>query len=567
MGLTTAMFSGLTGLDTASQMISVAGNNIANVNTTAFKRSTISFQTQILQTVRNGSAPSAELGGTNPMQVGLGAGLGSIRRDFSGGSLQPTGFSTDMALEGNGFFIVSNNGQTNYTRAGNFLLDRDFNLVTPGGGKVQGFMADENFNIVGGILRDLNIPIGVMTIAEPTRSVTFAGNLNAGGDVATQGSITGSEVLYSDALATTPIVAGDALSSVYDADGNQLYNVGDVITITGATKGGANLPDRTFEIGPVNTTNSHDFGTTVQDLMDFLDDVFGIDTTLGGTAGVTLAGGVISVEGNPGTANGIGLGDGNFLVNGSTVTIDWSDVQQADGESVRTTFAAYDSLGNPLTVDLVLVLENKDNSGATWRFYAQSGDDTDLDRHLGTGTLQFDTEGQLLQVSESGFTINRDNTGATTPMMVDLVFDAEGFTVTSLNDVSSQLGARLQDGSPLGTLEDFQVTEDGTINGVFSNGLLRSLGQVALAMFTNSNGLEEIGNSLFRPTANSGNATIVAPGSAGAGKVVGRSLELSNVELSEEFVNLISASTGFSASSRVITTSDQLIQELLNMVR
>src|SRR5690606_38215452 len=128
-------------------------------------------------------------------------------------------------------------------------------------------------------------------------------------------------------------VAGDALASVFDADGNNLFTVGDVITIRGANKGGAALPDRTFEIGAANTTGSDAFGTTVQDLMDFLDDVLGIDTTVSG--GVTLAGGVISIEGNPGTANHIDLADGNFLLNGTAVTIDWNDVQDADGESLR----------------------------------------------------------------------------------------------------------------------------------------------------------------------------------------------------------------------------------------
>ncbi|MCC6681705.1 MAG: flagellar hook-basal body complex protein [Phycisphaeraceae bacterium] len=565
MGLTTAMFSGLTGLSTASQMISVAGNNIANVNTTAFKRSSISFQTQILQTLANGSAPSDTLGGTNPAQVGLGAGLATIRRDFSSGSLQPTGYSTDIAIDGNGFFIVNLAGSTRYTRAGNFTLDRDFNLVNPGGAKVQGFMADDNFQITEGVLTDINIPLGVMTLAEATQNVTFSGNLNSGGDVASQGSISTSDVLYSDALATTPILATDALTTVYDADGSVLFSLGDVITLSGATKGGATLPDRTFEVGPADTTGSDDFGTTVQDLMDFMEAVLGIDTAISG--GLSVVAGAITVEGNTGTANDLAIGDGDLVVNGTTAPIGWTKTQDADGESVRTTFVAYDSLGNELTVDLSMVMESKDSTGTTWRFYAQSPDDTDLDRAMATGTLNFDTDGQLVSVTDGSFTIDRADTGATTPLEVNLLFDSGGFTVTSLNDTQSQLAARLQDGSPIGTLEDFIIAEDGTINGVFSNSLIRTLGRVTLAMFTNNNGLEEEGDSLFRPTTNSGTATIVAPGTAGAGRTIGRSLELSNVELSDEFVNLISATTGFTASSRVITTADQLVQELLNIVR
>src|SRR5690606_30234985 len=120
MGLTTSMFSGLSGLAMNSQMLTVAGNNISNVTTNAFKRTRVTFETQISQTLSAGSAPSADLGGTNPLQVGYGTRMGSIRRDFSSGGLQPTGVSTDMAIEGNGFFTVNVAGSRFYTRDGGF---------------------------------------------------------------------------------------------------------------------------------------------------------------------------------------------------------------------------------------------------------------------------------------------------------------------------------------------------------------------------------------------------------------------------------------------------------------
>src|SRR5690606_21958107 len=148
-------------------------------------------------------APSAQQGGTNPMQVGLGVQLGAIRRDFTGGALQPTGVSTDIALEGNGFFIVNDNGNTRYTRAGNFGIDQNYNLVTANGALLQGYAADENFVIQAGTLSNLSVPIGVRTLAEATRNTTFAGNLNAGGDAATQGAIIASSALYTDNTATT----------------------------------------------------------------------------------------------------------------------------------------------------------------------------------------------------------------------------------------------------------------------------------------------------------------------------------------------------------------------------
>ncbi len=574
MALQTALFSSLTGITSNAKLLAVAGNNIANVNTTAYKKSRITFETQISQRITSGSAPTGTLGGTNPTQMGLGVRTSTITRDFSTGSLQPTGVNTDMAIEGNGFFIVNTEGNTRYTRTGNFVLDRSFNLVNADGGLVQGFGIDENFDVVEGLLVNLTIPTGVLTIAEATENVTFAGNLNAGGDVATVGSISTSAVLYSDALVTTQALGTDALTSLFKDDGTgtgtALYALGDVITIAGVAKGGAAIADRTFEIGPANTTNSHDFGTTLDDFTAFLDEILGIDTsrptTATSTPGVTIVAGQILVESNIGEDNGI-LFSASSIKNNNAVSYGFTGTQDANGGSTRTTFITFDSLGSEVVIDLRFVLESKTTTGATWRYYADSTDDTDLDLFLGTGVLSFDTEGNLLTVSNPSISIDRLNTGAVTPMNITLKFADPFNTVTSLTDTSSQIAARNQDGSQIGTLEDFSVGEDGTISGVFSNGLLRNLGRVPIAVFANNNGLEEFGGSLYRPTINSGIATVVSAGQGGSGRVIGRALELSNVELAEEFINLISASTGFSANSRVLTTSDELIQELLAAVR
>lgn len=568
MGLTTALFTGLTGLKTNSTMLSVAGNNIANANTTAYKRSTVSFQTQISQTLQGATAPSATLGGTNPAQVGLGVKIGAITKDFTGGSLNPTGVSTNMALEGNGFFIVNANGEQRFTRAGNFGLDANFNLVTSSGALVQGYGVTDDYQVVGGALANINLPIGLRTLAEATGTIQFAGNLNAGGDATTQGSLITSDTLYADNLAATLADDTTALTSIYDADGNAMFAAGDVISITGATKGGATLPDRTFEVGGANTTDSDDFGTTMQDLMDFMTSVLGIDTDISG--GLSMAAGVLSIEGNGGTANDLDLADADFVVNKATSPtspITFTKEQAADGESTRTTMTAFDSLGNEIQLDLSIVLESKSSSGTTWRFYAQSADDTDLERALGTGTMTFGTDGKLLTITDENITIDREGTGAASPQGITLSFSDPFGSVSALADVTSQVSAIKQDGSSVGTLEDFNVSEDGTITGIFSNGLMRTLGQLPVATFTNPEGLEDVGGSLYRATVNSGDANMVTATTGGAGRVIGRALELSNVELGDEFIHLINASTGFSASSRVLTTADQLMQELLSAVR
>jgi flagellar hook protein FlgE len=223
----------------------------------------------------------------------------------------------------------------------------------------------------------------------------------------------------------------------------------------------------------------------------------------------------------------------------------------------------YDSLGTPLTVDVTAVLESKSDAGNTWRFFANSGDDTDTALSLGTGTLTFGSDGQLLGSSGTTINIDRANTGAASPLAVNLDFGS----MTSLSSRDSALLMTVQDGSPIGTLNAFNIGADGTITGSFSNGLTRTLGQVAVAMFSNPVGLVDQGGNQFAAGANSGAPMITSPLTLGAGQVRSGALELSNVDLSEEFINLIISSTGFSASSRVITTSDQLVTELLNSTR
>jgi flagellar hook protein FlgE len=180
--------------------------------------------------------------------------------------------------------------------------------------------------------------------------------------------------------------------------------------------------------------------------------------------------------------------------------------------------------------------------------------------------LSFNTNGQLVSVDADLVSLLRDNTGALSPQEIQLAFLDEGSTLTALSDDSSVLQSTGQDGSELGTLADFTIEANGRIVGVFSNRQLRDLGQIALAIFPNSQALVDKGGNVFDVTVNSGTATLVTPTSGGAGRLIAGALELSNVELSEEFISLITASTGFSANSRVFTTSDQLIQELLSVI-
>jgi flagellar hook protein FlgE len=315
----------------------------------------------------------------------------------------------------------------------------------------------------------------------------------------------------------------------------------------------------------------------MQDLMTFFQQNMGIDTAVGGTPppGVTLEGGATAndvhmvIAGNTGTDNALELSGTAITSSTGTAPLAFQDGTDAagyasnpNGESTFTSFTAYDSLGTPITVNVTAVLQSTSNAGDTWRFFADSPDNTTGGPFVGSGTLTFDSNGALKASSGTQVTVNRTGTGATDPLSINLNFGG----MTQLSGQSTQV-ASTQDGFPAGTLDTFAIGADGTIAGSYSNGQTHVLGQVAVATFNNPQGLSDQGGNMFAAGPSSGDAQVGAAGALGAGTIQGASLEQSNVDLSKEFTNMIVASTGFSAASRVITTSNQLIQELLNSGR
>jgi flagellar hook protein FlgE len=577
MASTTALFTGLSGLTANARNLDVIGNNIANVNTTAYKSNRMLFANTFSRTFSLGSAPGADNGGTNPGQIGLGVSIAGTQRDFGGGALSATGNPNDLAIEGDGFFIVDRAGTPFYTRAGAFRQNAADQLVTISGERVRGFGVDSQFNIIPGVLTNLTIPVGSLSLAEATRTVNFAGNLNAGGALPT----TGANIVFGAlGLVTGPIGGpggnklelSSLLTQIEDpsAAGVPLFQAGQSILLTGAEKGSRVLPDARLAVSA---------SSTVQDLITFLNQALGLSAAAGPnpngqTPGVALnpATGVLTVVGNTGAANDLDI-DAQDLRTLDTSGIavrqpfTTSKTAAADGESVRTTFVVFDSLGTPLSVDLTMVLAAKTSAGTQWRYFVESADDTDVDLQLGTGQVAFDTSGQIIPPDSAQVTLNRAGTGAADPLRFTIDFASESDRVTALTDGPSQIAATFQDGSPLGTLATYAVGPDGIITGAFTNGLTRTVGQVALATFANPGGLVDVGSNLFTVGPNSGSPVVGAPQTLGAGRIVGGSLELSNVDLSQEFINMILASTGYSASARVITTTDQLMQQLLVLGR
>ncbi len=589
MASTTALFTGLSGLISNSRRLDVIGNNIANVNTTAFKSNRMTFTPTFSRNFSLGTAPSENTGGSNPGQVGLGVTVAGTQRNFNNGAIGVTGVATDLAIEGDGFFIVNQAGSRLFTRSGSFIRNPENDLITQSGAKVMGFAVDDQFNVIDGDLVELNIPVGTMTLAEQTRNVIFNGNLNASGEVATSGSVHTSRAFYTDAAGTTPVTAATDLTAtdIYVSDGAGGFTLafeaatmaaGDSsITIAGVEKGGKDLGAATFAISATAVEGTDGFGTTFGDYVAFLDEYLGTDSTsigsvsdLGGSITID-ANGAIVVTGNEGEVQALDIETGDITVNvpgaGLGNPLVMTQIADANGESVRTSFVVYDSLGTPLTIDLSFVLQGTTASGGTtWEFVAESSDNDATDRLLALGEVTFDSNGRFVNASNQSFSIQRAN-GAVNPLTVNMDFDSGTDAVSSFTDSASNLAAVFQDGSPIGTLGSFSIGEDGTISGSFTNGLTRTIGQVALAKFSNPEGLVDAGDNLFGSGPNSGTPLIAKPRDFGTGRVVGGALELSNVDLSQEFINMILASTGYSAASRVITTTDELITQLLALGR
>ncbi|MCA8986304.1 MAG: flagellar hook-basal body complex protein [Planctomycetaceae bacterium] len=571
MGLTSAMTTSLNGLSLNEQSIDVIGNNIANAGTNGFKSSSVLFQTQLSRTLSVGSRPTTDNGGTNPKQIGLGASSAAIVKDFTQGSISNSTSSSDLAIQGDGFFIVKGSGADVYTRAGNFNLSSEDTLVTPAGFRLQGYGVDQDFNLVRTQLTDINIPLGSLTIAQQTRTVTVDGALFTGGELATTGSIlTADEALVDTASGT--VAGGDTatgatlLTSLYkEANATPLFSINQIITFT-PQKGGQGLASE-----PLTVTAT----TTLDDLLTVMQDTLGIQsggtipTQGGNNPGITIdANGLIQIIGNRGTVNDISLTSGDFSVfdgvSTKSANLGFTQTAFADGESTLVEKFVYDSLGQEVDLKLSAYLESRDATSSTFRYFLESDGDSDSNVAVSSGTIVFDGNGKVTTGGLQQFNIDRNDTAAISPMQIRIDFSA--LSGISTNDAGSALGME-QDGSSPGSLSTFVIDESGVIIGNFDNGNKRTLGQLALARFSNPQGLLDNGNTTFLEGVSSGSPFIVTPGNFGSGTVRSGAIELSNTDIGRNLVDLIVASTNYRGNARVIDSVQQLVDELLILGR
>jgi flagellar hook protein FlgE len=432
MSLFNTLNTGVSGLGTNGLGLSVTGDNIANLNTAGFKGSSAEFQDLFLQ----------NLGG-NKGQLGMGAFTGRVRQGFGQGSIETTGNAADLALDGKGFFAVADSeGGRFFTRAGQFSMNTEGNLVGLTGMKLQGYSAA--------------------------------------------------------------------------SDGSLSTTVGDITIPTGSLEGTA-------------------------------------------TTSITLE---------------AALAAGNAVPTGSTLALSvppvWSDLTNGSN-TVTTSTKVYDSLGNSHDVTLAFT---RVGTGSTYEFeaFVDAGDTGGTPGEIvsiGSGSLAFDTSGNLDAANSTAptgtpvtftgaaaqtigfdFGLATGDTGALT---------MRGNTAINPTNVSP-------DGNPSGTLATFDIGADGVVTGIYSNGESRALGQVVVASFVGESFLTRVGHNMWQQSKDSGEPVIGEPGTGGRGATVSYALEMSNVDLEQQFVKLIQSQKGYQANTRIVSTADDMLQELMQTV-
>jgi len=557
-----AMLAAVSGMKAHQSMIEVAGNNLANVNTSAFKASRVRFCDLLSETLKDASQPSGTIGGMNPQQLGNGTRLASVDRDMSQGSLMTTGQPLDMAIEGDGYFVL-NNGETDvFTRVGAMAVDSRFYLVDPATGyRVQRFGSE---GLEDGFQEPsdsaIRIPYDQALPAEPTDTITFTGNLSADDTNPTTNR------LRANMAYTTASGAGasrDTLLTDIVQGGGTLVD-GDVILLNGVRRDGSTVTDVEFDVFTGGVSN------TVGDLLDF------INTTYADPADPSELWSSASIS------NGeIFLTDVESGYSQTDLELSMKDtavgalefpkyfrLDEAGGQAARqVNIEIYDSQGMAHSLSASFVKTTKVNK---WDLVLLSvtGDVDVMRRRIpGINFLADGSYGELDDPTSRYFAFRFAHDPLTTVNVTTKLG-----TLGELDGLSQMGGASTavasdQDGYAAGWLSSISVSLDGVLMGLFSNGIRKPIAALKLATFQNPAALLALGENYYEPSSNSGEAVLVRALTGGAGSVHGGALEKSNVDVANEFISLIQAQNGFQANARTIKVSDEMLSELTNLIR
>lgn len=556
MALLNSLFSGVSGLRNHQAMMDVIGNNIANVNTIGYKGSRVTFSDTFNQLIKSGTNPTEDGGGgTNSMQVGLGMKVNSIDRNWNQGTFERTGITTDLALQGDGLFVLNNNGTQQYSRAGAFIFDADGKLVNPqNGAVVQGKVANGLGEIPSGnSIQDINIDKNLKLPAKATTDVTWGGNLESGSATLRTDIIEMSGNYKSDDT-NVNTNADSQTYSIYGVDGTE-YQI--VLDYSNTAAAGGNPATYT-----VNYTINDKDGNALSPALTG-SQVLTFDTSTNKCTTDPLA-----IYGDSGNIDF----DLSFasLRSGTSSTAVSTKIDKGETAAVETgTVTVYDSLGTAHS--MTISYKHIDSGAWSWEVAEPSSGELNSGAN---GTINFNADGTIQSISQDGnLVIDPDlpqisfqpDSGADA-MLVNLDFGTgtNGITQTSL---SSQIAALSQDGAASASLSNLNIDQYGNIVGIFTNGESQTLAQVMVATFNNLNGLTSIGDNMYQVSANAGDPRIAEPGTDSSTTIQSGALEQSNVDLSEEFTKMIVSQRGFQANARVVTTADALLQEITNLIR
>ena len=544
MSLINSLFSGVSGLRNHQAMMDVISNNIANVNTIGYKGSRITFSDTFNNVIRYGSNPTETGGGTNTFQIGLGMKLNSVDRNWGQATFEGTGTTTDLALQGKGLFVLNNNGERFYSRAGAFIFDAEGRLVnSQNGAIVQGKVANEEGIVPpGNYLEDIKINSNLRLPAVATSNISWGGNLDS------SSSLTRSEEYLQSGNINSALLVGDSVNSsgtIYDENGNS-YD----FQVT-YTKTAADTFDMTYQL--LDSSGAAVVGPTTSAVT--FDPTTGAMLTIGGVAAAPIA------------INSAALGI-NFNFDPTTVTQTANSNSLAstvdnnrDSTVVTGSVTIYDSLGTAHTLTLKFTKTSDNNWNWSCNVPSSAGALTN-----NSGTITFNPDGSINAISPNPPVVTFSPAGGASSQNIDLSL-GENFSGVTQTSSSSVVSALTQNGSSAASLSNINIDQYGYIVGVFSNGQSRQLAQILVATFPNLNGLISAGDNMFTRSANTGDPLIGVAGESTGTTIQSGALEQSNVDLSEEFTRMIVAQRGFQASARIVTVSDTLLQEITNLVR
>jgi flagellar hook protein FlgE len=563
--MSSALSAGVSGLKAFQQMLDVAGNNIANVNTTAYKASTIHFSELLSETLKKASQPTANTGGTNPIQVGSGVGVSGIVANMTQGNITSTGNALDMALEGQGYFVLNDGQQNVFTRAGSFSVDEKCYLVDSSTGyrvqRIGNYGEAEGFQVAGD--SDLRVPYDVAMAASATTAVTVSGNLSSG---ATTNAGKNNVLTSSDAFTISNGTAAIGGAKLSELDQWTAGTTGaGTFTISGVNHKGTALVDTGMAVTGA---------TTLDDIVSHINTVLDAGGTAGANGVAALVNGKITVTD---AESGYSLTDANMSfasTDGTTFkTSPYFKITTVGGDEIKSvSLTVYDRLGTAHVLSAAFVRTNTANQ---WDMVLTSitGDVSSITTNgRRISGIQFNkSNGSLAgldttigDTSAFGISFAADpGNEQTINISMGTVGMLDGLTQFAGDSTAVASG---QDGYTAGRLSSVSADNEGLLIGTFSNGVKKTIGAVEIALFQNPAGLEATGSGYSVTSANSGEAVYTQAKSGGAGTLQGGSLEKSNADTATEFVNLITAQNGFQANTRTIRVASEILQQLATLI-